>query len=628
MTETAADHADPAASLAVIGMAGRFPGARDVNHFWANLCAGTDPITRTTVDGHVSGYGVVPDTDLFDAGFFGYSPREALMLDPQHRVFLECAWEALENAGCEPATYPGAIGVYGGCGITEHTAELRAHRHRFPDSTPWEFRNASGSDFLTSRVAYKLDLRGPAISVQTACSTSLVAVHMAGQALLAGDCDLALAGGVTIHIPQPAENEGDEGVLSADARCRSFDADANGTVAGDGAGVVVLRRLDDALANGDRVLAVIRGSTVTNDGAGKVGFFAPGVAGQADAVRAAHLIAGIDPSTIEYVEAHGTGTEVGDPIEVRALTKAFALGTDATGFCRLNSVKSSTGHTDAAAGVIGLITVVLALQHDVIPGTLHFRRPHPDLRLPEGPFVVSAEPAAWPRRQTPRRAGVNSLGLGGTNAHVVVEEAPRLEPQALDGRYHLLPVSARTPQALEAAVRGLAEHLRQPGEPLGDVAWTLQTGRRGFAERAFVVASDRAEAALALSEPATGHSTLDGRGVAFLFPGQGGQYLEMGADLYRDERCSGPPSTPRRSWPPRTWASTCTQCFTQQQMRPLGRRRNSALCRSASPCCSPSSMPWRNCGAVVALSRPPCSVTASVPTPRPPLPACSIWPTR
>lgn len=526
---TGYDELDTGAVLAVVGMAGRFPGARDVDEFWEGLIAGTDPITRTPVaDGRVSGYGVVPDADLFDAGFFGFSPREALLLDPQHRVFLECAWEALEDAGIDPDTHPGAIGVYGGCGITDHTAALHAHRHRFPGATPWEFRNASGADFLTSRVAYKLDLRGPAVSVQTACSTSLVAVHTAGQALLAGDCDVALAGGVTIHVPAPVEGEG-EGVLSADARCRPFDADSDGTVAGDGAGVVVLRRLDDALSDGDRVLAVIRGSAVTNDGAGKVGFFAPGVTGQVEAVRAAHLVAGVDPATISYVEAHGTGTQVGDPVEVHALTTAF--DTAATGYCRLNSVKAATGHTDAAAGVIGLITVVLALRHGVVPGTLNFRRPHPDLRLDESPFVVSAEPLAWPPARAPRRAAVNSLGLGGTNAHVVVEEAPPVGPSTSDHGYHLLPVSARTPQALDAALARLA-HV---DAPLGDVAWTLQVGRRAFAERAFVVATKEGSGRPKWTgEPVKGTAD-DGRGVAFLFPGQGGQYVGMGAELYRDE---------------------------------------------------------------------------------------------
>ncbi|GAA0598270.1 acyltransferase domain-containing protein [Kribbella sandramycini] len=510
-------------ALAIVGMAGRFPGASDVQEFWANLLSDSDQITRGPADaiGRVHGHGVVPEADGFDAAFFGFSPREATILDPQHRVFLECAWSALENAGYDPFAYTGAIGVYGGCGFTDHPTALQTHRHRFPGATSWELRNGYGSDFLTGRVAYKLGLRGPAVSVQTACSTSLVAVHLAGQALLAGDCDIALAGGVTIHVPEPQAADGDEDVLSVDGRCRSFDANANGTVAGDAAGIVVLRRLEDALADGDRVLAVVRGSAVNNDGSGKVGFFAPSVTGQTEAIRTAHLIAGVDPRTIEYVEAHGTGTEVGDPIEVRALAKAF--GTTEKGFCRLSSVKASVGHTDAAAGVTGLITVVLALQHGVIPGTQHFRQPHPDLMLDDTPFTISAEPLAWPERDTPRRAAVNSLGLGGTNAHVIVEEAPRQAGSTPDHRPQLFPLSARSPAALAAATQRLQDAL--PNTQLADVAWTLQTGRRAFAERTAIVGTD---------EPITGRAE-DGRGVAFLFPGQGGQYVGMGADLYRDE---------------------------------------------------------------------------------------------
>ncbi|GAB3838660.1 type I polyketide synthase [Kribbella italica] len=527
---------DPAATVAIVGMAGRFPGARDVHEFWANLFANDDQITRGPAgpDGRVHGYGVVPEADGFDAGLFGFSPREATILDPQHKVFLECAWAALEDAGYDPARHPGAIGLYGGCGLTDHPAALQRHRDQFPGSTTWELRNGYGSDFLTGRVAYKLGLRGPAVSVQTACSTSLTAVHLASQALLAGDCDVALAGGVTIHVPAPEAAEGDEDVLSPDARCRSFDAGANGTVAGDAVGIVVLRRLDDALADHDRVLAVIRGSAMTNDGAGKVGFFAPGVAGQVEAVRTAHLVADVDPSTIEYVEAHGTGTEVGDPIEVRALGKAFALGTGATGFCRLGSVKAAVGHTDAAAGVTGLITAVLALQHGVVPGTQNFRRPHPDLALDGTPFVISAEPLDWPARETPRRAAVNSLGLGGTNVHVVIEEAPRRGEHA-GGGPQLLPMSARTPRALRSVVEHLGERLAQQDVVLADAAWTLQTGRRHLAERSAVVAHDHEDAVRAFTELAAGHTAVDGRTVAFLFPGQGGQYVGMGAGLYRDE---------------------------------------------------------------------------------------------
>ncbi|WP_329430501.1 acyltransferase domain-containing protein [Streptosporangium sp. NBC_01495] len=536
--------------IAIIGMAGRFPGAPDVDAFWEGLAAGTEFVTRSPEEentGRSSAYGVVPDADLFDAGFFGFSPREALMLDPQHRVFLECAWEALENAGCDPGAYPGVIGVYGGCGDTDHLTLLRARRELFPGVTDWQFRLACGMDFLTSRVAYKLDLNGPAVTVQTACSTSLVAVHQAAQALLAGECDVALAGGATIRVPHPMESQGDDDVLASDGRCRPFDADASGTVSGDGAGIVVLKRLEDALADGDLVHAVIRGSAVNNDGAGKVGFTAPSVDGQAAAVRAAHLLAEVSPATIGYVEAHGTATPVGDPIEVRALSKAFGFGTDEKGFCLLGSVKSNIGHTDAAAGVIGLIKVVLSLRHELVPGTVHFRRANPEIDLDTGPFVVRGEATPWPRTATPRRAGVNSLGIGGTNAHVVVEEwrdpAPPEHPDGPGARYQLLVLSARTGRALAETATRLGERLKHGDTPLADVAWTLQTGRRGFTHRAFAVCADGGDGGDAVSvltgvEPhrlVTGRAAARAVGVAFLFPGQGGQHLGMARDLYERE---------------------------------------------------------------------------------------------
>ena len=528
--------------IAVVGMAGRFPGARDLDDFWSGLAAGRESVTRFATDeatGRTPAYAVVDGADEFDAAFFGYSPREALMLDPQHRVFMECAWEALEHAGCDPTTYQGAIGVYGGSGDTGHFATLRDNRAQLGGVSDWHLRMASGADFLTSRVSYKLGLSGPAVTVQTACSTSLVAVHVASQALLAGDCDLALAGGVTVRVPHPLD-EGDEGIVAADGYCRAFDAAASGTIAGDGAGIVALKRLSDALADGDHVHAVLRGSAVNNDGAAKIGFTAPSVEGQAAAVRAAYQVAGVDPAGIGYVEAHGTGTAMGDPIEVRALSKAFADGTDAVGFSMLGSVKTNIGHTDAAAGVIGLIKVVLSLQHELIPGTVNFTAPNPQLDLDLSPFMISASSRPWPRTGTPRLAGVNSLGIGGTNAHVVVEEAPaslRSEP----GRANqLLPLSARTPAALQEAARRLAAHVGTSDDSLEDVAWTLQTGRRAFPHRAFVVAGDRDDAVRALT--AVGSASVDAtRGpdgptsVAFLFPGQGGQHVEMAHELYVQE---------------------------------------------------------------------------------------------
>lgn len=538
--------------LAVIGMAGRFPGAPDLAGFWTNVAGGAESHDRTPEGG-----------DRFDAGFFGYAPSEARLLDPQHRVFLEVAWEALEHAGCDPTRFDGAIGVYGGSGDTGYAEVLRQHRHRFPNTSELQFRMAGGVDFLTSRVSYKFGLTGPAVTVQTACSTSLVAIHTAAQALLAGECDLALAGGITLHVPFPVE-EPESGIIAPDGHCRAFDAAAQGTVASDGAGVVALKRLDDALADRDRVHAVILASAVNNDGAGKVGFTAPSVDGQAAAVRAALELAEVDPRTIGYVEAHGTGTPVGDPIEVRALAKAFAV--DETGFCLLGSVKTNIGHTDAAAGVIGFIKAVLALDRELVPGTVHFRAPNPLLELESTPFRVSADAVAWPRGAQPRRAGVNSLGIGGTNAHVVLEEAPE-RVRTPDADHQLLPVSARSADAVAQAGARLAAHLDRPaagsadrsghapatgsdptagsdpaagcgagaGESLADVAWTLQTGRRVFSHRGFVVAEDAADAAGQLARLAAKPAPRTAPGVAFLFPGQGGQHVGMGRELYRRE---------------------------------------------------------------------------------------------
>ena len=518
--------------LAVVGMAGRFPGSSDLAEFWDGLATGADSLTRT----HGSAHGFVANGDRFDAAFFGYAPSEALLIDPQHRMFLQCAWEALEHAGYDPASYPGVIGVYGGSGDTGYAEVLRQHRSRFPDVSELQFRIAAGVDFLTSRVSYKLGLTGPAVTVQTACSTSLVAVHTAAQALLAGECDLALAGGITLHVPFPVEEAAEDGIISPDGHCRVFDADARGTIASDGAGIVALKRLEDAITDGDHVHAVILGSAVNNDGAGKVGFTAPSVDGQAAAVRAAHLLSGVDPRTIGYVEAHGTGTPVGDPIEVRALTKAFR--TADTGFCVLGSVKGNIGHTDAAAGVIGLIKTVLALGNELIPATAHFREPNPLIDFAASPFVVRGTATPWPRGARPRRAGVNSLGIGGTNTHVVLEEAP-VTPAVDPGRpYQVLPLSACSSTALASAAGRLAEHLRRDRDtPLADVAWTLQVGRRTFGHRGFVVCGDREDAVRALNglKSGTTRGVRQHRTAAFLFSGQGGQHVGMARELHEHE---------------------------------------------------------------------------------------------
>lgn len=528
-----------APGIAVIGLAGRVPRAGDLFGFWSALAEGREMLTTSDADGVAAAHGVVPDGDLFDADFFGYAPSEALLMDPQQRVFLECAWEALEHAGYDPYSDDQVVGVYAGCGDTGHLHRLHGYRDHFPEVSDLQLHLGGGGDFLTARVAYKLGLTGPAVTVQAACATGLVAVHVAAQALLAGECDMALAGGITLHVPFPHDQRGEDGIVAPDGHCRAFDVGASGTVVSDGAGIVVLKRLEDALADGDHVHAVLLGSAVTNDGARKVGFTAPSVDGVAAAARAALVVADVDPATVDYVEGHGTGTPAGDPIEVRGLSKGYA-GAGA-GSLLLGSVKSNIGHTDVAAGVLGLLKVVLGLRHELIPATLHFRVPNPGTGLAESPFRVNAEPLAWPRRDRPRRAGVSSLGLGGTNAHVIVEEAPPVDqPDELTETHHLLPLSARSPAALAATAARLGEHLNSASDaPIDDVAWTLQVGRHPHAHRAFAVVTDRDDAVRTLTTAAPGRLTMSPRPapadpseVTFLFSGHGGQHTGMAGDLY------------------------------------------------------------------------------------------------
>jgi amino acid adenylation domain-containing protein len=541
-------------AVAVVGLAGRFPRSRDLESFWLNLREGRELISffsdgelrEAGVDpallshpGYVRAKALLDGVEMFDASFFGFNPREAELMDPQQRLFLEAAWEALENAGYDPRRTPGRVGVFAGQSLNTYLMEnLWGNPEVMATAGLFQTVLGNDKDFLATRVSYKLGLKGPAMTVQTACSTSLVAVHLAIKAILDGECEMALAGGVSVTVPTKSGYVHQPGaVVSPDGHCRAFDASAQGTVPGNGLGLVVLKRLDDALADGDTIHAVIRGSAVNNDGSDKVGFTAPSVDGQAAVIREALARAGVSPESIGYVEAHGTGTPLGDPIEVTALRQVF--GTE--GSVALGSVKTNLGHLDAAAGVTGLIKAVLALEHGEVPPSLHFHEANPALELAGSPFHVPTQTLEWKRGDAPRRAGVSSFGIGGTNAHVVLEEAPPVEAAAEARPLQLLALSARTPAALENATANLADHLaRNPDAPLADVAFTLQVGRHAFPHRRVLVARDAADAltALAAKDPRrvlTRSGDASERPVVFLFPGQGAQFTGMAADLYEGE---------------------------------------------------------------------------------------------
>lgn len=549
------EQSDLSSDVAVIGMSGRFPGARNVGEFWRNLRegresvsffseaelkeAGVDPGLLADPD-YVRARGMLDSVDLFDAAFFGFAPREAECLDPQHRVFLELAWEALENAGYDPAVCDGPIGVFAGASLSAYLARVWAHPRALETFGAYQILIGNDKDHLPTQVSYKLNLRGPSVAVQTACSTSLVAVHLACQSLLSHESDMALAGGVSIHVPGKSGylyRRG--GVHSPDGRCRAFDAGASGTVSGSGAGIVVLKRLVDALTDGDNVQAVIKGSAINNDGSSKVGYTAPSVSGQAEVIGAALAMAGVDPQTIGYVEAHGTGTPLGDPIEVAALAEAF--GPVALGQCAIGSVKTNIGHLDAASGVAGLIKTVMSLRHGERVPSLHFQRPNPEIHFETTPFFVNTQRAEWKRGPYPRRAGVSSFGIGGTNAHVVVEEPPEAAPGATARPAHLLILSARTRAALESATDALAAHLRtRPDRELADVAYTLQVGRRAFNQRRIVVCRDVIEAATALQQRdprrvLTRQQEQRDAPVAFLLPDGIPSCDRPGHELYETE---------------------------------------------------------------------------------------------
>jgi acyl transferase domain-containing protein/thioesterase domain-containing protein/acyl carrier protein len=548
----------PGASIAVVGMAGRFPGARNLSEFWRNLRDGVESITllddkqliaagATAADlansDYVRAAAILDDIDRFDAAFFGLSPRDAAIMDPQHRLFLECAWESLENAGWSAEEFAGRVGVYAGSGMNTYLIHNLLTNVELVKNAGLFLLKQTGNDkdLLATRVSYQLNLTGPSLSVQTACSTSLVAIHLACQGLLNHECDMAMAGGVTIEIPHGLGYVYREGeILARDGHCRSFDAASSGTIFGSGLGIVVLRRLEDAIRDGDFIHAVIRGTAINNDGARKVSYLAPSVAGQADAIAEALTVADVGADLISYVETHGTGTIIGDPIEVAALTRAFRTSTERKGFCAIGSVKTNVGHLDAAAGVAGFIKTILALENRQIPPSLNFSKPNPLIDFKHSPFYVNTGLREWESDGQPRRAGVTSLGIGGTNAHAILEEAPSLAPSGPSRPWQLLTLSAKTPAALDTIARDLAEHLEENLPILADVAFTGHLGRKAFRFRRAIICANSIGAADAISRGdskrvVSGSAVESEPPVIFLCTGQGAQYVSSGRGLYESE---------------------------------------------------------------------------------------------
>lgn len=558
----AEDSADFTHAIAIIGMAGRFPGASTVDEFWKNICAGVESIARFADDQledtfdadirsspkFVKARPILADVDQFDAEFFGIYAREAELIDPQQRLFLESAWHALEDGGYDPEKFPGNIGVFAGSSVNTYflrnVCQNRQTIDEFTDCYQvgsYSMLTGASQDFLATRVSYKLNLRGPSITVQSACSTSLLAVAQACQSLLLYQSDMALAGGVSITFPQQRGYLSQEGgMVSADGHCRSFDADASGTVFGSGLGVVLLKRLEEAVRDGDHIYASILGCGVNNDGATKVGFTAPSIEGQATAIAMAIANAGVDARSIGYVECHGTATPLGDPIEIAGLTKAFRTYTDENGFCAVGSVKTNVGHLDAAAGVTGLIKVALSLSHRQLPASLHFKKPNPQIDFDNSPFYVNAGLCDW-ESATVRRAGVSAFGVGGTNVHAILEEPPDFDVHAHDvDSPHIVVLSARSEAALAQMRSNLAHHVMSTRPTLADVTYTLQVGRRHFQHR-YAVVCERSEdlaAKLAVAQQPEEHpgSLLKRDSViAFLFSGESAQSPSMVRELYESE---------------------------------------------------------------------------------------------
>jgi len=543
--------------IAVIGMACRFPGASTPSEYWNNLLEGRESITFFSDDvlrnngvdesllrdpAYIRAYGALRDAEYFDASFFDIPPNEADILDPQQRVFLEVAWEAFEQAGYDPARCQSPVGVFAGAGMNTYALRhLHGRRDLARERGSYALLLGSDKDFLSTRISYKLNLTGPSFAIQTACSTSLVAIATACESLLRGDCRMALAGGVSIRFPQQEGYLHEDGMIfSADGHCRPFDIHSSGTVGGSGAGAVLLKRLHDAIADGDHIHAVIKGAAINNDGSVKVGYTAPSLEGQARVITTALDRSGIDPGTIEYIETHGTATKMGDPIEVAALTRAFQTRTQREAFCGIGSVKSNFGHLDAAAGVAGFIKAVLAVEHGVVPASLHFEQPNPQLELSSSPFFVNSQQREWKTAGHPRRAGVSSFGIGGTNAHAIIEQAPVAASAQAAQSCHLITLSARSAKALDSAVGRLCDALEDDTSiSLADAAFTLIEGRHAFAHRLSAVCRDRDDAVRLLRSgdrsSAVRAVAETNRPVVFLFSGIGTLYNGVASSLYHSE---------------------------------------------------------------------------------------------
>lgn len=500
-------------SIAVIGISGRFPDAKSIKEFWENIKNGVESVTNFSEEeliesgiskselsnpNYVKSRAVLEDADMFDAEFFGYSPREAKLMDPQHRLLLESSYEALENAGLNPETYEGDVGVFMSASFNTYLLHYLSNNPDFLDEVnTYQLAIANGNDFLATKIAYKLNLKGPAETIQTACSSSLVAIHHARQSILNYECDSAIVGGVSITTPlKSGYLYKKDGIGSPDGHCRPFDSEAAGTISGNGVGVVVLKRYADAIENNDHIYAVIKGSAINNDGNGKIGYTAPSAVGQARAISMTHAVADIDPSTIEFIEAHGTGTKLGDPIEIEGLTQAFnENGKVDKEYCAISSVKANIGHLDAAAGITGFIKAALSLYNAKIPPAINFEAPNPTIPFKESPFYITKELKNWEEKNHPRRAGVSAFGIGGTNAHIVLEEKKLEENIHQSREYKILPISAKTPAALDNMEQNLKKYITDnPKIPLVNIAYTLQTGRISYQERKCILCSRDNEA--------------------------------------------------------------------------------------------------------------------------------------